>query len=82
MTLLDWELLGIDGIQVARGLRCSLGDEVSILPTSAYDWSESEMEAREMGISGFIFGPLFKSTLLHVLHQYIGVDTPNGWTLN
>lgn len=61
----------INGIQVAREIRRSLGEEIPILLISAYDWSDFEAEAREAGINGFIAKPLFKSTLFHSLRQYM-----------
>ena len=82
IILLDWKLPGMNGIQVAKEIRRNLGDEVPILLISAYDWSESEAEAREAGISGFISKPLFKSTLYHALRQYMGAETENDQTLN
>lgn len=82
IILLDWKLPGMNGIQVAKEIRRNLGDEVSILLISAYDWSEFEAEAREAGISGFISNPLFKSTLYHALRQYMDAETENDQTLN
>ena len=82
IILLDWKLLDMNGIQVAREIRRNLGDDVPILLISAYDWSEFEAEAREAGISGFISKPLFKSTLYHALRQYMGIETEDDQTLN
>lgn len=82
IILLDWKLPGMNGIQVAKEIRRNLGDEVSILLISAYDWSEFEAEAREAGISGFISKPFFKSTLYHALRQYMDAETENDQTLN
>ncbi len=72
VILLDWNLPGIDGIETARQIRQSVGDDVPILLISAYDWSEIEGEARDAGIDGFISKPLFKSTLFHGLKQFAG----------
>ena len=80
IILLDWQLPGIDGIQVARELRRILEDEVPILLISAYDWSEFETEAREAGINGFISKPLFKSTLFYALREYMGIETSRDET--
>ncbi len=68
--LLDWKLLGMDGIDTAKELRKQLGDNVPILLISAYDWSEIEHDARSAGITGFISKPLFKSTLYYGLKPY------------
>lgn len=75
IILLDWKLPGMDGIQIAREIRRSLGDDVPIILISAYDWSEFETEARTAGINGFIAKPLFKSTLFYGLKKYMGTET-------
>lgn len=75
IILLDWKLPGMDGIQIAREIRRSLGESVPIILISAYDWSEFETEARSAGINGFIAKPLFKSTLFYGLKKYMDVDT-------
>ena len=75
IILLGWKLPGMDGIQLAREIRRSLGDSVPIILISAYDWSDFEAEARTAGINGFIAKPLFKSTLFYGLKKYMGVDT-------
>jgi len=72
IILLDWKLPGISGIETAREIRRSLGEDVPILLISAYDWSEIEHEARAVGVNGFISKPLFKSTLYYGLRQYAG----------
>ncbi len=70
IILLDWKLPGIDGIETARQIRKSLGDEIPILLVSAYDWSDMEEEARKAGVTGFISKPLFKSTLYYGLKKF------------
>lgn len=74
VILLDWKLPTISGIETARRIRQSMGDDVPILLISAYDWSEIEEEARNAGINGFISKPLFKSTLFHGLKQFATED--------
>lgn len=80
IILLDWKLPGMNGIQVARKLRESLGKEVPILLISAYDWSEFEAEARDAGINGFVSKPLFKSTLFFNLRKYMDPEEPQEQT--
>nr|MDE6845087.1 response regulator [Lachnospiraceae bacterium] len=76
IILLDWKLPGMNGLQVAREIRKSLGHNVPILLISAYDWSEFEADARDAGVDGFISKPLFKSTLFHGLRKYMNVEEP------
>lgn len=71
IVLLDWKMPDMDGLHTAREMRKHLGDEVPILIISAYDWSEIEEEAAEVGIQGFIAKPLFKSNLFLGLKHYM-----------
>ena len=61
----------MDGLETAKRIRTLLGDEVPILIISAYDWSDIEKEAQEIGIHGFISKPLFKSNLFLGLRHYL-----------
>ncbi len=71
IILLDWKMPGMDGLETAKRIRTLLGDEVPILIISAYDWSDIEKEAQEIGIHGFISKPLFKSNLFLGLRHYL-----------
>lgn len=77
IILLDWRLPSMNGIQVAKELRNCLGNKIPILLISAYDWSEFETEAREVGVNGFISKPLFKSTLFYNLRKYMNIEESN-----
>lgn len=59
VVLLDWKM------------RHLFGDKVRILIISAYDWTDIEEEAKEVGIYGFISKPLFKSNLFLGLSKYL-----------
>lgn len=49
VILLDWKMPGMDGLETARALRQRAGEDLPILIISAYDWSDIETEAREVG---------------------------------
>ncbi len=72
VILLDWMMPGMCGLETARHLRSLVGEEFPILIISAYDWSDIEAEAREVGAVGFISKPLFKSNLYMELSRFIG----------
>lgn len=75
VVLLDWRMPDMDGLHTAREMRKLLGQKVPILIISAYDWSDIEEEAKEVGIQGFISKPLFKSNLYLGLRRYmLGTD--------
>ncbi|MCI8966198.1 MAG: response regulator [Lachnospiraceae bacterium] len=71
VVLLDWKMPEMDGLHTAREMRKLLGQKVPILIISAYDWSDIEEEAKEVGIQGFISKPLFKSNLYLGLKRYM-----------
>lgn len=76
VVLLDWKMPDMDGLHTARKMRHLLGDKVRILIISAYDWTDIEEEAKEVGIYGFISKPLFKSNLFLGLSKYL-LDSPD-----
>ena len=69
--LLDWQMPGMDGIETARKIREQIGEDITILIISAYDWSGIEEEAKQAGVNGFISKPLFKSTLYYGLSHFM-----------
>lgn len=71
VVLLDWKMPDMDGLHTAREMRKLLGQQIPILIISAYDWSEIEAEAKEVGVQGFIAKPLFKSNLYLGLKRYM-----------
>ena len=70
-VILDWKMPERDGMQTAGMIRKQLGDELPILIISAYDWADIVDEARTVGITGFLTKPIFPSTLLRGLQQYV-----------
>ncbi|WP_050697919.1 PAS domain-containing hybrid sensor histidine kinase/response regulator [Anaeromassilibacillus senegalensis] len=71
IVLLDWQMPGMDGVQTARAIRAHADAEIPILIASAYDWSDIEDEAKQVGVNGFLQKPLFKSTLCSGIQRYL-----------
>ncbi len=70
-VILDWRMPGKDGIETAKEIRETIGDNLPIIILSAYDWSEAEAQAREAGIQAFIEKPLFRSRLIYALKSVL-----------
>lgn len=70
-VLLDWKMPGLDGLETARRIRAHSGGAVPILLMSAYDRSDIEAQAHEVGIRGFLQKPVFRSTLYHGIRQFV-----------
>lgn len=53
----------MDGIEATRQIRKRVGNDVTIIVLTSYDYSEIEEEARAAGVDAFITKPLFRSRL-------------------
>ena len=69
IVLLDWKMPEMDGIETARQIRGIVGEEVTIIVMTAYDWGEIEQEARMAGVNLLVTKPLFKSSLISVFES-------------
>ena len=72
--ILDWKMPEMDGIETARQIRKNIGRDVPIIVLSAYDCSEIEEEAKNVGIDEFISKPLFKSKLTKLFKELVEVE--------
>ncbi len=69
--IIDWMLPDMNGIEVARRIRKEMGEHVSIILMTAYDWAEVEEEAREAGVMAFCGKPMFLSELRRCLYSLV-----------
>ena len=73
VVIIDWKMLGMDGVEAVRQIRSEVEANIPILLISAYDWSEIEDLAREAGANGFIAKPLFRSKLFEKINELLDV---------
>ena len=69
-VILDWKMPKMDGIATARKIRERVGEEVTIIILTSFDFSEIEEEARAVGVNAFMAKPLFRSRLTATLRQF------------
>ena len=69
-VILDWKMPEMDGIATARKIRERVGEEVTIIILTSFDFSEIEEEARAAGVNAFMAKPLFRSRLTATLRQF------------
>lgn len=74
--IIDWLMPDMNGIETARHIRRLVGDDITIILLSAYDYSDIEDEAKEAGVTDFISKPLFMSELYRKLSQCCGEEEP------
>ena len=65
--IIDWQMPGFSGVETARKIRETVGDEAPIIILTAYDWTDIEEEAKAAGVTAFCAKPLFMSDLKMVL---------------
>ena len=69
-VILDWKMPEMDGIATARRIRECVGEDVTIIILSSFEFSEIEEEARAAGVDAFMAKPLFRSRLTATLRQF------------
>ena len=74
-VILDWKMPEMDGIATARKIRERVGEDVTIIILTSFDFSEIEEEARAAGVNAFMAKPLFRSRLTATLRQFTSGKT-------
>ena len=69
-VILDWKMPEMDGIATARKIREQVGEDVTIIILTSFDFSEIEEEARAVGVNAIMAKPLFRSRLTATLRQF------------
>ncbi|MBD5519995.1 MAG: response regulator [Lachnospiraceae bacterium] len=83
--IIDWQMPELSGVETARRIRSTVGNDVPIIILTAYDWTDIEEEAKDAGITAFCAKPLFmsdlKSALLAANNLIEKEDKPEIWNL-
>jgi len=69
LILLDWMMPDLDGLATARLIRQNYPNKIPILLFSAYDWTDIEQEALEVGIKHFLPKPFFMSNFKDAIQR-------------
>ncbi len=77
LILLDWKMPTLDGLETARLIRKNYSDKIPILLLTAYDWSEIEAEAVEIGVDHFMPKPFFMSTFKETVRRVMDGQRKN-----
>jgi len=74
ICFVDWQMPGMNGIELSRRIKELDNDETIIIMISAFEWQEIETEARAAGIEKFISKPIFPSTFIECVNSYFNID--------
>ncbi len=75
VIIVDWQMPGMNGIETIRQIRAKVGESVSIIVISAYEWHDIEALAKEAGADGFISKPFFPSNVYENMTRILGLKT-------
>ncbi len=64
LIIVDWQMPEMDGVEVTRKIRETIGEEPAIIILTAYNWDDIIDEAVAAGVDSFIAKPLFSGNLL------------------
>jgi CheY-like chemotaxis protein len=70
---IDWKLPGINGIELAGRLRAEAARKPVVILFSSTDWSSIRDEAHAAGIDKFLPKPLFRSSVVDVINECVGI---------
>ena len=70
--LVDWKMPDMDGIEVTRRIRASVGFDLPIILISSYDSTEIEEEARAVGANAFLPKPLYRDSVYSAIRAALG----------
>ena len=59
--LVDWRMPDMDGMNTTKKLRKMLGKDILVIVMSAYEWSDIEDKATQVGVHNFVSKPVFPS---------------------
>ena len=72
ICFVDWQMPGMDGIELSSEIRAAGKDEPVIIMISAYDWNSVWQEATTAGVNGFLSKPVFSSDVVDCINKYAG----------
>ncbi|MEG2116614.1 MAG: response regulator, partial [Clostridia bacterium] len=78
IILVDWKMPDMDGIETTREIRKIVGQDVTIIIMTAYDWAAIEVEAKKAGVNMLISKPLFKSSLCSTFEKIYSEKTSSA----
>ena len=76
LCILDWNMPEMNGMETALKIRENFGEDLPIIIATAYDITEFNQEAKDIGVNKVVSKPLFQSTLFDLLVTTFGEYDP------
>jgi signal transduction histidine kinase/DNA-binding response OmpR family regulator len=77
ICFVDWNLPGIDGVELARKLKEMESDKknTTVFMVSSFDLRTIESDAKKAGVYKLISKPLFPSDICDSINEYLGINS-------
>jgi CheY-like chemotaxis protein len=76
LYFVDWQMPGMDGIELSRRIKERRADEAVIIMISATEWGLIKDRALAAGVDKFLPKPLFQAAIAEILHECLRLETP------
>jgi len=73
----DWNMPGMDGIELTRRIKASNAEDSVVIMISSVEWMHISKEAEAAGVEGFIPKPIFPSDIITCINKSLGTDILN-----
>ena len=77
ICFVDWQMPGLDGIELSRHIRDVCGEETELVMISSYDMHGVTDEAKDAGVTKFLTKPIFPSDFIDCINSCFGIDLLN-----
>ena len=64
LSLVDWRMPDMDGLETTRQIRAAVGTETPVIILTSYNWDDIADEAKAAGVDTFVAKPLFPGSVL------------------
>jgi PAS domain S-box-containing protein len=78
MYFIDWQMPGLDGIEISRRISEYDSGKPIVIMMSAADWNKMETEARDAGVKRFLSKPIFPSDISECVRDCLGDGAARG----
>jgi signal transduction histidine kinase/DNA-binding response OmpR family regulator len=82
ICFVDRQMPGMDGLELSRRIRTLCGEKSVIVMVSGTDRALFEDETGAAGVDKFLLKPLFPTTVMDCIHEYLSLDAPSGPLMN
>jgi len=73
---IDWQMPEMDGIELTRLIKTkSMKKQPVVIMITALDWDRIRDEATRAGVDKHLLKPLFSSSIVDCVNEYLGVDS-------